>query len=165
MAAKSHLLGPKVSSPQAVSGLLLREHECNVKTVPGAFWFLLGTTILVLSFTMDIIRTSPMCFSFGDPIASITGMSLGGPKVHFRHGIKSFVECCSCFITCVIISTFCMGVRYGPSVWILTGFAATFMEVSSGFIGIDDNILIPLGTGAVLSLYLESHGFQNIVLT
>lgn len=146
-------------------GPLLREHERNVNTVPGAFWFLLGTTILVLSFTMDIIRTSLLCLSFGDPIASITGMSFGGPKVHFRHGIKSLVGCCSCFITCVLISMFCMGIQYGPGVWILTGFAATLMEVSSGFMGIDDNILIPLGTGAVLSLYVESHGFQNIVLT
>ncbi len=101
---------------------------------------------------MDIVRTSLLCLSFGDPVASIAGMNFGGPKIHFRYGVKSFTGCCSCFVTCVIISMMCMGIQYGPGIWILTGLVATLMEVSSGFTGINDNILIPLGTGAALSL-------------
>mmetsp|Transcript_23627 Transcript_23627/g.35142 ORF Transcript_23627/g.35142 Transcript_23627/m.35142 type:complete len:274 (-) Transcript_23627:93-914(-) len=142
-------------------GPLLREHELNVHTIPGAFWFLLGTTILVFSFSMDVVRTSLLCLSFGDPVASTAGMSFGGPKVHFRHGNKSLVGCCSCFVACVLISILCMGLRYGCGIWVLTGCVATVMEVSSGFLGVDDNILIPLGTGVSLSMYIASKGILD----
>ncbi len=139
-------------------GPLLRDHERNVHTVPGAFWFLLGTTILVIFFRMDVVRTSLLCLSFGDPMASIAGMNVKhGPKMHLQHGIKSLVGSCSCFWTCLIVSMVCMGIEYGPGVWFVTAFVATLMEGLSGFVGIDDNILIPLGTGTALSIYLESN--------
>ena len=143
-------------------GPLLREHEQNIHTIPGAFWFLLGTTIIYYFFDIDIARTSLLCLSFGDPIASTMGMNFGGPKVQFRHGSKSLVGCCSCFITCVIISMLCMGFKYGQGLWILTGFIATLMECLSGLVGIDDNMLIPLGTGATLSFYLYCMDLQFI---
>jgi dolichol kinase len=142
-------------------GPLLRDHEKNIHTAPGAFWFLLGTTVLVISFSMDIVRTSLLCLSFGDPIASAMGIRFGGPKIQLRHGNKSLVGCCACFITCVTMSALCMGIKYGQGVWILTGLIATLMEVLSGLIGVDDNILIPLGTGITLSLYLTSKGFTG----
>lgn len=132
-------------------GPLLREHERNVHSIPGAFWFLLGVSILTWSFSMDIVRTSLLCLSFGDPVASTIGMFIGGPKIQFKHGAKSLVGCGACFVTCVIISMLCMGSKYGKSTWILTGSIATLMESLSGIIGVDDNILIPLGTGVGLS--------------
>ena len=142
-------------------GPLLREHEKNVHSIPGAFWFLLGTTILLLSTSMDITRTSLLCLSFGDPMASTVGMALGGPKFQFQYGKKSLAGCSACFITCVSMSIFCMGSRYGQGIWFLTGLVATLMEVSSGLIAIDDNILIPLGTGAALSLYLRFYDLME----
>lgn len=142
-------------------GPLLREHEKDVHSIPGAFWFLLGTTILLLSASMDVTRTSLLCLSFGDPMASTMGMAIGGPKVQFHHGNKSLIGSCACFITCVLVSMFCMGLRYGQGIWILTGLVATLMEVSSGAVAIDDNILMPLGTGAALSLYMRLYGFTE----
>ena len=139
-------------------GPLLRDHEKSVHSVPGAFWFLLGTTILVFSFTMDVARTSLLCLSFGDPMASAVGMKLaavggGRLKAQFRYGSKSLAGCCACFVTCVFMSMIGMGFQYGTRIWIWTGIVATFMEVLSGIVGIDDNILIPLGTGVALSFY------------
>mmetsp|Transcript_2274 Transcript_2274/g.2724 ORF Transcript_2274/g.2724 Transcript_2274/m.2724 type:complete len:259 (-) Transcript_2274:134-910(-) len=138
-------------------GPLLREHEKNVHTPPGAFWFLFGTTLLILLFPIEIARASLLCLSFGDPLAAIVGTIIGGPTIHLKHGRKTLVGCGVCFITCVLISIFCFGRKYGWFIWILTGFYATTMEVSSGYTGIDDNILIPLGTGLGLWIYVNTY--------
>lgn len=141
-------------------GPLLRDHERNVNCLPGAFWFLLGTYIVVFLFRMNIARTSLLCLSLGDPIASTFGMYFNGPKFRLKYGTKSLCGCFACFVTCVIISMFCLGLEYGPGIWVIAGLMATLMEVSSGFIAVDDNILIPLGTGCVLSFYVfryENH--------
>lgn len=47
-------------------GTLLREKEKNVDVLPGAFYFLLGTTIIVILFPMNIVRACLLCLSFGD---------------------------------------------------------------------------------------------------
>ena len=154
-------------------GPLLREYEKNVETLPGAFWFLCGTTVVVCCFPMNIARTSILCLALGDPIAAIVGIQVGGPKI-YRHGVavagagaaagaevpkkrgnKSIAGCMACFWTCYLVSVACMK-QYGPKLWFLTGFVATCMEVLESFCSfavVDDNLLIPVGTGTVLWCY------------
>ncbi len=134
-------------------GPLLREHEKDLHTLPGAFWFLVGTLIVVYSFDMNIARTSLLCLSFGDPIAAMVGIRFGGPKIFVRcngKGSKSVIGCTACFCTCFMVAYFGM-YESGLEVWLLTGVVATTMEASS--CALDDNVLIPVGTGTALWLY------------
>ena len=140
-------------------GPILRDHEKSLDTLPGAFWFLVGTTIVVSLFPINIARTSLLCLSFGDPLAAIVGILVGGPKMYVagnRSGSsKSVSGCFACFFTCYLVALLCMN-NYGMKVWMLTGLVATLMETLGGRVStfsVDDNISIPVGTGSALWLY------------
>jgi len=145
-------------------GPLLRDHEKKLNALPGAFWFLVGTTIVVCAFPIDIARTSILCLAFGDPIAAIVGINVGGPKLCLASnskingngggGSKSLAGCLACFWSCYLVSFVCMR-ELGPEAWFLTGVVATVMEGLNFFcsIPLDDNLLIPVGTGVSLWLY------------
>lgn len=144
-------------------GPLLRDHEKRLNVLSGAFWFLVGTTIVVCVFPLNIARTSILCLAFGDPMAAIVGIKLGGPKLCLasnnnngggRGGSKSVAGCLACFWSCYLVSFVCMR-ELGPEAWFLTGFVATVMEGLNLFcsIPLDDNVLIPVGTGITLWLY------------
>lgn len=148
-------------------GPLLRDYEKNIYNLPGAFWFLLGCTIVVCCFPMTIARTSILCLALGDPIAAVVGIHVGGPHIGYSYssgssssslkkvGSKSISGCMACFMTCSLVAVVCMN-QYGPKLWFLTGFTATAMEIFESlcpWFAIDDNLLIPVGTGVVLWLY------------
>ena len=143
-------------------GPLLRDHEKKLNALPGAFWFLVGTTIVVCAFPIDIARTSILCLAFGDPIAAIVGINVGGPKLCLASnnnsngggGSKSLAGCLACFWSCYLVSFVCMR-ELGPEAWFMTGVVATVMEGLNFFcsIPLDDNVLIPVGTGISLWLY------------
>ena len=137
-------------------GPLLRDHEKKLNALPGAFWFLLGTTIVVCAFPINIARTSILCLAFGDPIAAIVGINVGGPKLcrNGGGGSKSLAGCLACFWSCYLVSFVCMR-ELGPEAWFMTGVIATVMEGLNFFwsIPLDDNLLIPVGTSVSLWLY------------
>jgi len=142
-------------------GPLLRDHEKKLNVLSGAFWFLVGTTIVVCVFPINIARTSILCLAFGDPFAAIVGISVGGPKLCLASnnkidggGSKSVAGCLACFWSCYLVSFICMR-ELGPDAWFLTGFVATVMEGLNIFssIPLDDNVLIPVGTGVALWFY------------
>jgi len=152
-------------------GPLLRDYEKKIHNLPGAFWFLLGCTIVVCCFPMNIARTSILCLALGDPMAAVVGIHVGGPNIAYSYsssssnsgksssqkkvGSKSISGCMACFTTCSLVAMICMN-QYGPKLWFLTGFTATAMESFESlcpWFAIDDNLLIPVGTGVVLWLY------------
>ena len=157
-------------------GPLLREREKSTQVLPGAFYFVLGTAIIVVCLPINIVRTCLLCLSFGDrkypflpllyhlicrtdstfitAIAAVVGIHLGGPRIETSTGsYKSFGGCLACFTTCFVVTWFCMGVQeVGIGICFVAAFTATVMEIASGF-GVDDNILIPVGTGLVLRLF------------
>jgi dolichol kinase len=156
-------------------GPLLREYEKNVNNLPGAFWFLFGCTIVVCCFPINIARTSILCLAFGDPIAAIVGIQVRGPKLQSyfstnheqnQAGDKSIAGCLACFVICYLVAMACMN-PYGPTVWFLTGCTATVMEVLESVLPypfvVDDNLLIPVGTGIVLWLYTTIGGTHSLV--
>ena len=51
-----------------------RRRRKTIPSLPGAFYFLLGTTISTYAFTISIARTSLLVLSFADPIAGIVGV-------------------------------------------------------------------------------------------
>ena len=137
-------------------GPLLRDHEKCVFTLPGAFWFLFGTMVTVIIFPMDIARTSLLCLSFGDPIAAIIGINVGGPGIVISTKRKSSGKTLSgsfaCFCICYLVSYKCMG-GSDLRLWLLTGYTAAMMEAIASYISVDDNVLIPVGTGAAIWLW------------
>jgi Dolichol kinase len=150
-------------------GPLLRDNERNVNNLPGAFWFVLGCTIVICCFPMNISRTSILCLAFGDPIAAIVGIQVGGPNLYSnsrssveggqnKTGGKSISGCLACFGICCVVAMMCMH-EYGPKLWFLTGLTATAMEVLESFFcpcaAVDDNLLIPVGTSSVLWIYIQ----------
>ena len=155
-------------------GALLREHEKQLHQLPGAFWFLLGTTIVVLCFNIQIARISILCLSLGDPIAALVGIKFGR---YGRDGIlpqnKSMLGCVTCYIVCFCIcfghisvneksnETFSLGVS-GRSVEksMLTALVATVMECyGTYFTSLDDNLLMPLGVAITLGMF-DYYKFQ-----
>lgn len=144
-------------------GSLLRENEINGR-IPGAFWFLLGTTLTTMFFPLNITRTSILCLGFADPIAAIVGISIQSnnkkkeknqykDKIFIRKRItskKSLEGCLACFITTFII-VFCSHDESCIYQSIITGIITTVLELSSGtLLSLDDNLLIPIGVGATL---------------
>lgn len=93
-------------------------------------------------------------------IAAIVGIRFGGPKFETSTGShKSAGGCLACFTTCFTVIYFCMGVdEVGVEICILGALTATVMEVISGF-GMDDNVLIPVGTGLALRLSTASTSY------
>lgn len=145
-------------------GVLLREHEKQIHHLPGAFWFLLGTTIVVLCFSIQIARISILCLSLGDPIAAVVGIKFG----HYRRNTilpqnKSIHGCASCYIICFCIciahitidersnESFSFEKVVGKSM--LTAIVATIMECyGTYFTSLDDNLLMPLGVATTLRM-------------
>ncbi|GFH47291.1 hypothetical protein CTEN210_03766 [Chaetoceros tenuissimus] len=139
-------------------GKLLRDHEKKPSQISGAFWFMLGSAIVVCLFPIEIARTSITCLAFGDPLAAIIGIKCGGPKVAFCSGSKTIAGCLACFWSCYIVAAI-LTPDLGPKGFFVTGIAATIMESLSALscIKIDDNVLIPAGTALALQWY--SDGF------
>lgn len=51
-----------------------RSRRKSIPSLPGAFYFLLGTTISTYTFSISIARTSLLVLSLADPIAGIVGV-------------------------------------------------------------------------------------------
>ena len=153
-------------------GPLLRSHECKPDTLPGAFWFMLGTTISFGCFEQEIARISLLCLSLGDPLAAIIGIRFSTSNISSDDtkilGSKSVSGCCACFIVSFFIGLLCSFSRNDESrpntdgddrLWhkckfaVISGITATFMETFSSVLGLDDNLGIPLGTGCMLTFF------------
>lgn len=139
-------------------GSLLREHEKQLHQLPGAFWFLLGTTIVVLCFDMQVARISILCLSLGDPIAALVGIRFGG---YYQNGLippnKSIHGCVSCFIVCFCICITHISIdcfRNAIGISIVTALVATIMECyGKHCMSLDDNLLISLGVATTLHMF------------
>jgi dolichol kinase len=86
-------------------GPLLRPSEMmnGTQSLPGAFYFVIGTTItLLLIDDMTIARYSIECLSIADPIASWIGSTIRSPKLT-KSGNTSMAGCIGCFIASWII--------------------------------------------------------------
>ena len=136
-------------------GALLRPHERT--SLPGAFYFILGTAAS-LAFPINAARLSVLCLSLGDPVAAIVGTTIGGPKLI---GGKSWSGTLACFAVCFVLGYGIMG--FNPTCSTVAGLCATFAELFSSIIGIDDNLLIPIST--CLGLHFLSGASMNHLIS
>jgi len=132
-------------------------------TLPGAFYFLIGTAFLSIVPPIDIARTSLLCLSIADPMAAIGGILLSEssikknnpiPPVTLVYKPKTLVGSLCCFIT-----TFSIVLFQSSTFDILEAFigalSCSFLEgyICSKFPLLDDNVMIPIGTAMSIWFY------------
>jgi dolichol kinase len=124
-------------------GPLLRQSEQD--TLPGAFWFLVGTWITATCFDTNVGRYAVLCLSYADPIAAWVGLSLPSPRVV---GTATVTGCCACFLTAVIIGM-TMLLESDHAV-VEIGLGALACTLAEAFPMGNDNLLIPIATASVV---------------
>jgi dolichol kinase len=147
---------------------LLRPEEIHY-TLPGAFYFLLGTTILSILPSLDISRTCLLCLSLADPAAAIGGILLSNHKQDDNYSKYSWYKNKTWMGSlCCFIITFIIVFLQSPTLDILEAFiSALSCSIIEGVVCripfLDDNLIIPLGTAATLWSYrYYNHGILKL---
>jgi len=124
---------------------LLREHEA--KELTGASYFLIGCGISILFFTKEIAIFSILILIISDSAAALIGKKFGRKKYLDKTvpGVLAF------FISGLVLIPIVLETNF-TSQAILSVLAASVIEFLSKKIQIDDNLLIPLVTGVVMSI-------------
>lgn len=127
---------------------ILRPNE--VKKLPGAFFFLLGTTITAAAFDLHHARYALLCLSCGDPMAAFVGRRYpNSPR--FLSANSSMIGSSACFITSFLLGCIMF---YGDSrsIWkaIVGGVTCTIAEATPK---VDDNLMIPISTAMSIALF------------
>jgi dolichol kinase len=132
-------------------GKILRKHEKpDSPHLNGASWVMISAVLVVAAFPKFIAMTAITILIISDIFAAIVGRSVGKHKVYDKtiEGSAAFF-----FSALAIIGTFYL--IYSPPVMYLfagvfASFIATFAELLSNELDIDDNIAIPFMAGMVL---------------
>lgn len=120
----------------------------NGKIVLGPITLCAG---IFTAFTFFEYRTATIAvfaLSFGDGVASLIGKAVQGPKIPFTFG-KTFSGSIGCFSFLALIYTSC-GLRFSQA--LLLAFCASLIELFPT--GDYDNLLIPIGVGAIAQAFI-----------
>jgi dolichol kinase len=139
-------------------GPLLRAHEKLGQQLPGAFYFVVGTALAAALFPLGTARYAVECLSIADPVAAWAGQSATarGVNVRIRGSSATLAGSVACFVTAWVIGCLYLANdkdHDDPSRthWkIIAGAAACCVSEAAPF-G-NDNLLIPLATGAAVRL-------------
>ena len=135
-------------------GGLLRPKELSGEVLPGAFYFLVGTALVVsglVTSEMEIARYAVECLALADPMASWVGSTISSPKFTIATSgggtrTSSLAGCLACFGTA-------LGVGYwmleGANVAVLAAGAAA-CTIAEGLPFGNDNLNIPVITAFVV---------------
>ncbi len=122
---------------------LLRQKEG--KELGSHVYFTIGALIAVSVFSKNIAFAAILMTTFGDMSAALIGNRFGKIRI-FGNG-KSLEGCVAEFIANLFIATLLLE---NPIISICTAFVATFVETT--FVKIDDNLAIPVFSGAFAEL-------------
>jgi dolichol kinase len=131
-------------------GPLLRPHE--LENLPGAFWFLVGTLICALTMDLSVGRYAVLCLSYADPVAAWVGRSIASPQITANTTIAGSIGCFSIALLTGygVLGTNIMEIMVGA-------LACTLAEAFP--VG-NDNLLIPIVTGASIHILRTANKFQ-----
>ena len=121
---------------------ILRRHE-RKGAITGATYYIIGTFLCIVIFDKNIAIVSIFFIVLGDTAAALVGKAWGRIKLIGR---KSLEGSAACFIVCAVISVFWID----PVIGITGAFVATLAELLP--LRIDDNLTVPLVSGAVMQL-------------
>ena len=127
-----------------VFGPLLRREELEPGTLPGAFYFLVGTAMTTIFFDLPTARYAVECLALADPMAAFCGKSVSSPKINER---SSVAGCLGCFSMACAIGYIMLPLASAFQIF-LGALACTVAESTP--IG-NDNLTIPLFTAAVVT--------------
>ncbi|CAB9514095.1 Cytidylyltransferase family [Seminavis robusta] len=130
-------------------GPLLRPEELEASKLPGAFYFLIGSSLTATIFDLPIARYAVECLAIADPMAAFVGKSVPSPKLNQS---ASVAGCFACFITSLIVG------------YLMIEDASLF-QLSMGALGCtlaeampfgNDNLTIPLMTAVAVTCVSNS---------
>lgn len=119
---------------------LLRTHE-RKGAITGATYYLISAFLCIFLFAKTLAIVCIFFMILGDMAAALVGKKWGRTKLL---GSKSLEGSAACFIVCVAIAL----VQLNPIIAIIGAFVATIVELIP--VPIDDNLTVPLVSGAVM---------------
>lgn len=128
---------------------ILRRHE-RKGAITGATYYIISTFLCIVIFDKHIAIVSIFFIVLGDTAAALVGKAWGRIKLI---GDKSLEGSAACFIVCAVISVFWID----PVVGLTGAFVATLAELLP--LRIDDNLTVPLISGAVMQLMVSNLTF------
>ena len=153
-------------------GGLLRPKELSGEALPGAFYFLISTTIVVsglVTTDMEIARYAVECLALADPMASWIGTTIPSPKFTISTDsnggtrTSSLSGCLACFFTALGVGWWMLvvaaphgdanattGPGFTPLVLVAGALACTIAE---GLPFGNDNLNIPVITAFVVDRF------------
>jgi dolichol kinase len=159
-------------------GPLLRPNEKRPNTLPGAFYFLLGTGLCVWLFSsssnstttnnMTIPRYAVECLALADPMASWIGSTIKSPKITSS---SSVAGCVACFITswlvgCIMLDDPATSItvsNINNNFYMVVTCGAIGCTVAEGFMTWgNDNLTIPIVTAFAVDI--ATNGFRESIM-
>ncbi len=125
---------------------LLRSHE-RKGAVTGATYYLVSVFLSILFFAKVLALVCIFFMIFGDMAAALVGKMWGKTKLIAG---KSLEGSAACFIVCVTIAL----VKLNPIIAVIGALVATLVELIP--FPIDDNLTVPLISGAVMHFLMNS---------
>lgn len=143
-------------------GFLLRQHEQNAhgRKLTGASYVLLSACLCVLLFPKVIVITAFAILIISDSAAALIGRRFG----RHRFFTKSLEGSSAFFVSALLVVAVAPKIAYAPVEYLVgavTAAVATVVEAAG--IKVDDNLSIPLVSGAVMwGLYALAAPALNI---
>ena len=125
---------------------LLRRHERN-GAITGATYYVVSAFLCILLFSKTLAIVCIFFTVLGDLAAALVGKMWGRTKLL---GTKSLEGSAACFVVCVVIAL----VKLHPVIGIIGALVATVVEMLP--FPIDDNLTVPLVSGAVMHFLMQS---------
>jgi len=126
-------------------GRMLRTHEINGK-LTGASYVLIGSFVAVVLFPKEIAILALLFTAIGDTVAGLYGRKFGKFKIWTKTIEGSLAGLIACIIIAVFFTSIPNLVKYSGA------FAAMLIELLP--INIDDNLRIPVFSGAIMYFLL-----------
>lgn len=125
---------------------MLRIHE-RKGAMTGATYYVISAFLCILFFPKTLAIVCIFFMVLGDLAAALVGRMWGRTKLL---GSKSLEGSAACFIVCAVIAL----VKLHPIIAIIGALVATIVEMLP--VPIDDNLTVPLVSGAVMHFLMHS---------
>ncbi|GAX17591.1 hypothetical protein FisN_18Lh246 [Fistulifera solaris] len=122
-------------------GPLLRPHERE--QLPGAFYFLLGTLLVLFLVPLETARYAVLCLSYADPAAAWIGRTIPLRKFHDSASVGG---CLACFVIACVIGAGFLSYNQDENHVARILIGALVCTIAEALPVGNDNLMIPLLT-------------------